>query len=181
MSKSARRRRMLLLQVLIVIVFLALAAFSFGREVLSPGKQGGVPQRIGNLEMVSTVAGAQALSQINRLHGADIKLVTAYVAEYVYDRYERQHATVWVGVAESGEAAALLLSRMLEGITKGGSGFSGLKRVTVAGQDVFQVDGPEGEHFFYQPREGEERVIWVSIEASDASVRPILEQAVKVF
>lgn len=181
MSKSASRRRMLLLQVVIVVAFLALAALSFGRDVLSPSKQGGMPERIGNLELVSTVAGAQALAQIDRLHGTDIKLVTAYIAEYVYDRYERQHATVWVGVAESGEAAAQLLSRMIEGIARGDSGFANLKKVAVAGQDIFQVDGPEGKHFFYQPREGAERVIWVSIEAADASIRPILEQAVKVF
>jgi hypothetical protein len=172
---------MLLLQVVIVVAFLALAAFSFGQTVLSPGKQGGMPESIGNLELVSTVAGSQALAQIDRLHGTDIKLVTAYIAEYVYDRYERQHATVWVGVAESGEAATQLLSRMLDGITGSGSGFGNLKKVAVAGQDIFQVDGPGGKHFFYQPREGAERVIWLSIEAADASVRPILEQAVKAF
>ncbi|MDP2743594.1 MAG: hypothetical protein Q8P00_00820 [Dehalococcoidia bacterium] len=172
---------MLLLQVVIVVAFLALAAFSFGRDVLSPSKQGGMPERIGNLELVSTVAGAQALAQIDRLHGTDIKLVTAFIAEYVYDRYERQHATVWVGVAESDQAAAQLLTRMLDGITRGGSGFGNLQKVTVGGQEISQVDGPDGKHFFYQPREGADRVIWLSIEAADASVRPILEQAVKVF
>ena len=79
----------------------------------------------------------------------------------------------------AGEIAAGLTRRMINGIEKGGSGFSNLQRLTIAGHEVFRVDGPDGEHFFYTSREQRERVVWLTVEAADAL--PILEQVVKNF
>ncbi len=150
--------------------------FNFGQNVLAPQKQSGVPEQLGTLELISSSEGSEALAQIGRLHGTDIKIVSAYIAEYAYGT---ERATVWVGRAESSNAGAELIKRMLQAIEKGGSGFTNLQRLTITDHEVFRVDGPGGEHFFYNSRESREAVVWLAVEAADTL--PILEQVLKTF
>lgn len=135
-----------------------------------------MPERLGTLQLIGVTEGSEAMAQVNRLHGTNIKLVSAYIAEYGHGN---ERVTVWVGRAESRDAATELTGRMVDAIEKGGAGFNNLQRLTIAGHQVFQVDGPGGEHFFYSSREQPERVIWLIVEAVDAL--PILEQALKNF
>lgn len=151
--------------------------FSFGQNVLSPQKQlGMVPEQLGTLELIGSIEGSEALSRIGKLHGTDIKLVDAYIAEYAHGN---ERVTVWVGITESSDAATGLTRRMLQGIERGGSGFSNLQRLSIADHEVFRVDGPGGEHFFYISKEQRELVVWLTIEAADTL--PILEQALNNF
>ncbi len=150
--------------------------FSFGQNVLTPQKQMSVPERLGDLQLVGSVEGSEALNQVRGLHGTDIKLETAHIAEYIHGT---ERVTVWVGIAESRDAAAELLMRMIKGIEKGDSVFNNFQRLTIADLEVFQVDGPGGEHFFYNSKEQGERVVWLTVETDDAL--PILEQTVKNF
>ncbi len=150
--------------------------FSFGQNVLAPQKQLGAPEQLGTLELIGSIEGSEALSQIGRLHGTDIKLVSAYIAEYAHGN---ERVTIWVGRAENNNAGAELIKSMLQGIERGGSGFSNLQRLSIAGHEVFRVDGPGGEHFFYISKEQREVVVWLTIETADAL--PILEQALKNF
>ncbi len=174
--RPKKRRSLVLLQLFIVAVLLAAVWFSFGQNVLAPREQLGVPEQLGDLQLVGSVEGSEALAQIRRLHGTDIKLVSAYIAEYVHGT---ERSTVWVSITESRDAAVELTRRMIEGIEKGGSSFNNLQRLTIADHEVFRVDGPGGEHFFYNSREQRERVVWLIVEAADAL--PILEQVVKTF
>ena len=150
--------------------------FSFGQNILAPQKQPGVPEQLGTLKLISSSGDSEALAQISRLHGTDIELVSAYIAEYVQDN---ERVTVWVGRTESSNAGAELTRRMFQAIQKGGSGFSNLQRLSVTDHEVFRIEGPGGEHFFYNSREQKEEVIWLTIEAADSL--PILEQALKTF
>ncbi len=174
--RTKKRRGLVLLQLFIVVGFLAAVWFSFGQNVLTPRKQLNVPERLGTLELIGTIEGSGAMTRISRLHGTDIKLASAYIMEYDHGT---ERGTVWVGKAESRDAATELTKRMIESIEKGGSGFGNLRRLTIAGHEVFRVDGPSGEHFFYNSREQRESVVWLIIEAADAL--PILEQALKNF
>ncbi len=174
--RTKKRRGLVLFQLLIGAGLLAAVWFSFGQNVLAPREQLDVPERLGTLELIGTIEGSEAMTRISRLHGTDIKLASAYIVEYVHDT---ERGTVWVGKAESRDAATELTKRMIEGIEKGGSSFSNLHQLTIAGHEVFRVDGPGGEHFFYNSREQRERVVWLTIEAADAL--PILEQALKNF
>jgi hypothetical protein len=175
-----RRRSSSLFQLLFVLAILALTWFSFGQNIEVPRKWADIPERLGMLELVSSVEGSEAIEQVSQLHGNDFGLVEAYIVSYASSN---ERITTWVGRAESSDAAAELTSRMAERITKGNSGFSNLKRLTIAegyhSHEVFQVDGPEGQHFFYLSRELADGVVWLSIEASDIAL--ILEQAVNTF
>ncbi len=174
--RTKKRRGLFLFQLFIVVGLLAAVWFSFGQNVLVPQKQLGVPEQLGTLELVGSVEGSAAMAQVSRLHGTDIELVSAYVAEYVHGN---ERVTVWVGTTESRDAAAGLTRRMIEGIEKGGSGFNNLQRLTIAGHDFFQVEGPGGKHFFYNSRELREEVVWLTVEAADAL--PILKEALETF
>ncbi len=175
-SKRKKRNGLVLLQLFIVAGFLALVWFSFGQNVLAPQKQLDAPERLGNLQLIGTIEGPEAMAQIGRLHGTDIELVSAYIVEYVYGA---ERGTVWIGITENSNAAAELTSKMVDAIGKGGSGFSNLQRLTIAGHEVFRVDGPGGEHFFYKSKKTAKQVVWLTLEAAD--VLPILEQALKNF
>jgi hypothetical protein len=174
--KTKKRRGLVLFQLLVVVGFLAAVWFSFGHNVLAPQRQMDAPERLGTLELVGSIAGAEAMAQLSKLHGTDIELVSAYIAQYARGD---ERGTVWVGSAESGDAAAELTRRMVQGIERGGTGFTNLQRLTIAGHEVFRVDGPGGDHFFYHSGKRRERVVWLTVEAADAL--PILEQVVKTF
>ncbi len=139
------------------------------------------PEQLGNLELISTVRGAEAMAQINRLHGLDIDLADAFVAVYIHSSpyHGNSHATIWVGRAENAEAASRLTQRMVDSISEGDSAFNNLQRLTVASHEVFQVDGSGGRHFFYSSQKQREVVVWLTLEADDPL--PILREAVKIF
>jgi hypothetical protein len=174
--KRKRWPRVMVIQMSIVAGFLALVWFSFGQNVLDPQAQLVVPQQLGTLELIGSVEGSQALEQVTRLHGTDIDLQNAYIAEYARGN---ERATVWVGTAGSEEAAAELTRRMVEGIKKGGSGFSNLQRLAFGGLDVYRVKGPGGEHFFYVSRKLRKNVVWLTVDAVDAT--SLVERAVNIY
>lgn len=154
---------------------------SFGQNVLVPRMQREAPERLGNLELVDSYKGTEAMAQINRLHGLDIHLADAFVAVYTHSSpyHGNSHATVRVGRAENAGAASRLTRRMVDSIKEGGSAFSNLQRLNISSQEVFQVDGPGGAHFFYNSGKLRETVVWVTVEAADTL--KIMEQVVKSF
>ncbi len=166
---------------MIAIGLVAAIGLSFGLNVLVPRMQRDAPERLGNMELIDTFRGAEAMAQVNRLHGLDIDLADAFVATYTHDSpyHGNSHTTVWVGRAESVEAASRLTQRMVDSISKGDSVFNNFQRLTVADLEVFQVDGPGGRHFFYSSQKQREAVVWVTIEADDPL--SILTEALNKF
>lgn len=180
MAKAKKRRGLFLVQIVLVGGLLLLVWLSFGQNVLKSVGQAGVPGRLGELKLVSSVEGADALAQINKLHGTEINLVEAYIGNYA--RGDEQ-VTAWVGRAASSELAAELIRRMVAGISQGDTGFSDLKRLSIAqgyhSHEVFQVEGPGGKHFFYVSKQSQDKIVWLTVEADDAMT--IVEQALNTF
>ncbi|MDO8567525.1 MAG: hypothetical protein Q7R57_02280 [Dehalococcoidales bacterium] len=154
---------------------LGLVWYGFGQNVLAPAKPSGIPQYLGSLKIASQVEGTEAQTQINRLHGTSISLQNAFIVEYKAE-YGGGYVQVWAGSAGSEAAAADLINRMVNGINRGGTGFTNLRQVKVASHDVWQADGKGGQFFFYISAD---RVVWLTIEGSDSAA--LLESAVKVF
>ncbi|MBI4266782.1 MAG: hypothetical protein HY668_00235 [Chloroflexi bacterium] len=173
---AGKRRRFSWFQWLLVIGLLFLVWYGFGRNVLAPAKPLTAPQYVGSLKLVRQVGGAEALSEIDRLHGTSIGLTTALIADYGGGS---ERLMVWVGGTGSHDAATDLMNRMVNGIRKGGTGFTGLRRTGVSGLDIWQVDGPDGSSFFYISPGREDSVVWLTIQGSD--VAALLESAIKAF
>lgn len=166
-----RRRAVLLFQGLLILGFLGILAYAFQSNILVP--PAGIPDRVEEFELVSQVEGEAALAQVSRLHGTRIPLKDAYIASYAHSGSQ---LTAWVGRAESEAAALQLIRRMSEGIRHGGGQFSNLRRESVSGKEVFQVDGPEGRRYFYTR---DEKVIWLTLQGT---AHPnLLPQAVNIF
>ncbi len=174
-NEKKKRQGRLLFQILIIAGFLAVLWFSFDQNVLKP-QNSAVPERWQMLELVSTIEGDEAMGGVNRLHGTEITLVSAYIANYAGGT---ERATAWVGSAGNAKTATEITRRMVEAIAKGGAGFSNLRQMTIAGHDVFRVDGPGGEHIFYISWEHPDRIVWLTVNAAD--VLPILETGIKIF
>lgn len=179
-TKEARggRGRLRLFQVLIFVAVLGLVAYGFGRYVLAPPESSTAPQYVGSLKLASLVEGTEALSQINKLHGTNINLENAFIAQY-QPPYGGDHLMVWVGEASSEAAADALINRMVEGIKRGGAPFSNPRQIQVAGYDIWQTDGTGGNFYFYKSPEHGNRVVWLSIEGKGGAA--LLESAVKGF
>ncbi len=157
---------------------LGLVGFGFIRYVLTPPDSATAPQYVGSLKLTSIVEGAEAQLQINKLHGTNISLENAFIAEYK-PPYGGEHMMVWVGEASSETAAEDLISRMVDGINRGGAGFTNPRQTNVNGHDVWQVDGTGGSFFFYISPEHADRVVWLSIEGK--GIPALLEAAVRAF
>ena len=168
---KARRRGIIALQLLLVLGFLGIFAYAFQSTVLAP--RSAIPDRVGELELLEKVEGDAAIAQVGRLHGTDITLEDAYIAKYGHSGLQ---LTAWVGMAADPAAAGELMRRMLEGIQRGGSGFSNLKRQTVSDTEVYLVDGPGGKHYFYI---NGEKVVWLIFEGGD--YQTVLSLAVRAF
>lgn len=171
-----KRRGLLLFQLIIIVGFMFALWLSFGQNVLEPQPRMVVPKQLHKLELVSTVEGDEALSSISKLHGTDIKLTSASILEYARGN---ERGTVWVGGTDGQEDAEQLIRMMIEGVEKGGDGFTNLQRLTIAGHQVFRIDGPGGDHFFYNSRKTGGQVVWLTLDAADAL--PIIEEALRNF
>lgn len=176
-QKVVKRNRFPLFQLVAVIGLLALVWYAFGKNVIEPAGNPVIAQRLGALELVSSTTGAEAIEQVSRLHGVKIDLVAAYIAEY---RNQGERAVVWIGDSANREMATELIDRMVRGIEAGGTGFGNLRRITMDGNSVWEVDGRPGEKsFFYHSRDPANRVVWLTIESNNAT--SLLEMAVKTF
>ncbi|NIS70319.1 MAG: hypothetical protein GTO12_15660 [Proteobacteria bacterium] len=180
MAKPRRRSKRVLLQLFIVIIVIAVlliaAWFILGQNMLAQRQKATAPEQLGDLQLIGSYERFGAPVQISELLGDDIEIVRAYTAVYIGGN---KRVIIWIGTAESSEAAAELVERMSQGVEKGGSGFETLQQLNIAGCKVVMVNGTSGEHFFYESSKQSKRIVWVTIEASDTL--SILEQAVKSF
>jgi len=177
-TEIAKKRRPIF-PVLITLVVLGLVGYGFTRYVLAPpASSSGVPQYVGTLKLTSLTEGEAALAAVNRLHGTAIGLENAFVAEYS-PPYGGEHLMVWGGDAGSAEAAAGLASRMVESIATSNSGFSNPRQITVDGYEIWQVDGKDGNFYFYVSRQQSDRVVWLTINSQNSAA--LLAGALKAF
>ncbi len=175
-SKKKNRRGPAVVQIVVAVAIVAIVVTSFGLNLAGPGEQSGIPQSLGSLELIGTVEGPEATSRVDGLHGIGMELSDAYIVEYVRGK---ERGTVWVGETATSAAAAELVDRMVRAIEGGGSGFGNVRGVPTAGEGVFQLDGPGGDHFFYQSRRTGREVIWLTVSAADPL--SILEAALDDF
>jgi len=133
-----------------------------------------VPGQLAGYDLDQVMSGEEAIAEIDALHGEGIPVAEAWVAHY------QGNSTVWAARATDTEQAAQLLDRMVRGIQKGTSPFSGLTQRRFKGISVYTVSDGRQTHFFYQQGD---RVVWLATPpgAEDAflaaAVQEISEKA----
>ena len=132
------------------------------------------PGQLAGYQLDQVMSGQEAIAEVSELHGEDIPVAEAWVAHY------QGNATVWAARATDTEQAVQLLDRMVRGIQKGNSPFSGLTQTQFKGISVYTVTDGRQTHFFYQQGD---RVVWLATPpgAEDAflsaAVQEISEKA----
>lgn len=140
-----------------------------------------VPAAFVGMNRTSYTQGVQALTDINKLHDATISFSGGFSAVYT-NTFPSLTVSVWVGVAANSTEAATLVKQMNDFIVKGGTSFSNPQTVTVAGQTVYQVQGPGGTNYFYQSNIYPTNVVWLTIQAPDAAQsNSLLQSALQTF
>jgi len=104
------------------------------------------------------------------LHQGSPQITEARVAHY------EQGGVIWTGTAASQDAARGQLEAMAQAIGKGGSPFSNLQEVSLAGRLVFAVSDGDTTHYFF--RSGAQ-VIWIT-PPWDSGL-PFVVAALRVF
>ena len=136
------------------------------------------PPAFVGMNRTSYTPGTQALAEINKLHDAAIPLSDGYGAVYTWQNLT---VSIWSGVAASGTDAATVVKQMNDTIVKGGTAYSNPQSVTVAGQTVYQVQGPGGSNYFYQSTVYPTNIVWLTIQAPDTATNSLLQSALQIF
>ena len=102
------------------------------------------PAELAGFRLIGSMAGPEAISEVNELHGTEIEIVDAWIGHY------QQGGTVWVARAASELKARELLDVMVLGIEEGSSPFKGLTQQDFQGMPLYTVRDARQIHFFYQ-------------------------------
>ena len=136
-----------------------------------------VPEYLGQMELIGQVTGPEAIAEIAKLHGKGIEMADGYMAEY---GHAGSRAMVWVAKEASETDASALLKVMADRI-RGGTGkqpFRNLRSIDVGGRQVFAVDGPGGDNFFYA---SDNKVVWLALQIQGGDPIGVVKTALKVF
>jgi len=130
------------------------------------------PDRLGDLRLVHALQGADALREINRLHGKELAARSGYVAHY-----EKRGAVamLYLAQAASADEAERQLKRMGERIRRGGSPFYHLKTSKQGAITLYSVLGQGQIHYFYRRDSG---VVWLAADATvaETALAALVEQ-----
>jgi len=127
------------------------------------------PGQLAGYYLDQVMSGEEAIAEISALHGEDIPVAEAWVAHY------EGNSTVWAARATDTGQAVELLDRMVRGIQKGTSPFSGLTQRQFKGILVYTVTDGRQTHFFYQQGEW---VVWLATprDAEDAFLSAAVQE-----
>ena len=158
-GNTARRSGMSLGKLLafaVPLVFAAVIGMSVASGLWSATSQQETtpaPGQLAGYQLDQVMSGEEAIAEIGELHGEDIPVADAWVAHY------QGNGTVWAARAADTGQAAQLLDRMVRGIQKGTSPFSGLTQRQFKGIPVYTVTDGRQAHFFYQQGDW---VVWLA-------------------
>jgi len=148
------RSRTALLVVALVLALVLAAGVTLGlRSVSDSGETTPAPAELAGHQLVQALVGAEAVTEVNRLHGKGLDIMDAWIGRY------EGGGMIWVAEAGSEENARQLLDDMVRGIENGDSPYQGLTRNEFQGVSMYAVRDTSQHHFFYQMST---QVVWVA-------------------
>ncbi len=122
----------------------------------------GIPEQIGSLKLKSSQIGKDTLAEFEAMHGSSFDLKTGYRADYADGTAT---ATLWVGQAQSANAAQTLVKDMADKIGTGNPMFTGLQDLSIGDRTIYEVQGQGQLHFFYAAND---KIVWLASDADHA-------------
>jgi hypothetical protein len=123
----------------------------------------GVPEQIGTLTLKTWTRGKDALAEFEAMHGKSFDLKDGYRADYVDGSAS---ATLWVGQAQSADAAQTLAQEMADQIKAGNPMFTNLQELSIANRTLYEVNGQGQLHFFYASND---KLVWLATDSDHAA------------
>lgn len=120
-----------------------------------------LPETIGGASLTRVASGAEALAEIDMLHGLAIDLLEGAVGVY-----GGGIATLWVSGAADVDEAVILMEAMTASIADGGNPFTGLGVGDFGGTPVYMLDGLGQKHFYFQTGS---LIIWLAADTDLAA------------
>lgn len=138
----------------LVLALVVAAGVTLGiRSASGRGETTLAPAELAGHELIRAVTGAEAMAEVDGLHGKGIDAMDAWIGRY------EGGGTIWVAEAGTEENALKLLDDMVRGIEDGDSPYQGLTEDEFEGVSMYAVRDGRQHHFFYQTRT---RVAWVA-------------------
>ncbi len=119
-----------------------------------------LPKQLAGQVLTDQMNGAEALSEIESLHGKGFALTGGAVAHY-------GPITVWLAQTQDKAAAQAMVELMTSRIAGGGSPFSPTGTRQVGGRTVYTLTGMGQSHFYWQSAR---QVVWLAIPSAQADL-----------
>ena len=138
------------------LVFATSAYYTSGND-----RTGIFPQQLGDLKLVLYVDGADAISDVERLHMGGISPKNAYIAQY---RSDFDNVRFWISIVENVSDAQQQVDLMIEGMKKT-TMFSQPVKLTIDDNVAYYTKGNDGQFHYFFARD--DMVVWLSIQNPD--------------
>ncbi len=166
-SRSSRRALIIAVQVVLgLAILVAVTVGIWDQAQKPPGSDAGmgpvselaasIPTQIGGLRRGAMMTGAQAMEELQQLHGKGVGLSKGWIAHYGKD------AIVYLGETKDEAIATQVFEAMTTRIGAGNQYFKNLQQLQVNGRQVYTVTGQGQRHYYYQQGR---QVIWIAAPA----------------
>jgi hypothetical protein len=138
----------------------SLGYLAYSHFINNPGPAP-LPESLAAFPLSAHRFGAQAVAEINQLHGLAFPLSAGAVGVYG----EAGQATLWVSGAPTAWQAARLNVEMTARIAEGNSPFTPSGQRQEGGRTVYALDGHGQSHFYFQAGK---LLVWLAVDPEHA-------------
>ncbi|MCP4761499.1 MAG: hypothetical protein GY870_06935 [archaeon] len=132
------------------------------------------PKKLSNLHLTKLLQGKEAIKDVAKLHGKEIPVKDAWVANYQGDRSNT--ANIWISESFNLNEAFEQTDVMMKKIKNNPkSPFRDIEVKYISGEKVFLFSGMNQHHVVFQK---EKKVIWIS--ASSEIFKEVLDYYLKI-
>lgn len=144
-----------------VAALVLVGVYFFQQSRTSDPAAAALPAELSGLELATAVYGAEAVGQINRLHGQEFGLSRGAVGSYGEGRV----ITLWVAGTPFAFQAPGVLEAMQRSIASGRFPYQPVGQVQVDGVQVEMLQGADSLHFYFQ---NGPYVVWLAADPNIA-------------
>lgn len=128
-----------------------------------------IPDNLAGLMLIDQMTGKQAALNFSQLHGKQFPLTSGAVG--IYGNHQ---ATLWIAGTPFKTMAAEMIVAMRDKIAEGRSPFKATGEISSNGRIVYQLEGMEQKHYYFQSKN---LIIWLAVDSdfADSALQQLQE------